>query len=361
MQLTKEEIQLEKNRLKKTIDVINSKISNLGQKLYDQEEKITEFKRYAWDNRSELDPTEMRQVIAQAEEDISLLMNDAKYFRKLYKIQNNPYFGSIIFEDEDKDKYNIYIGMTYLTDENHNNIIHDWRSPICSLFYDFEPGKCEYLAPGGIIKGDLKRKRQYKIENGKLKRVFDNNVNIDDELLQEVLASGSSEKMKNIVNTIQQEQNKVIRNTTDKVLIVQGIAGSGKTSVALHRIAFLLYKIKKLTSNNVLIFSPNQIFTEYISNVLPELGEENTLQTTFHDYLSRKIDEYENVESFIDFIARYYTYKIDNVDLVEYKQSDSIVVDICNYIKDISKKASTGRFCPVLLVVIWRKDPRFGG
>ncbi len=129
-------------------------------------------------------------------------------------------------------------------------------------------------------------KRQYQIKDNKLLAVFDNSLNIDDEVLQEVLANNSSDKMKNVVNTIQKEQNLVIRNLEDKNLIVQGIAGSGKTSVALHRIAFLLYRIDNLSSKDILIFSPNEVFSSYISNVLPELGEENTKETTFSDYLS---------------------------------------------------------------------------
>jgi DNA helicase-2/ATP-dependent DNA helicase PcrA len=145
--------------------------------------------------------------------------------------------------------------------------------------------------------------------------------------------------MKNIVNTIQTEQNAIIRNVKDKNLIVQGIAGSGKTSVALHRIAFLLYKINNLTSNDVLIFSPNQIFTEYISNVLPELGEDNTLQTTFNDYLSNTITEFRGVEPFMDFIAKYYLGVETNVDLITYKQSDGIIEDINRYIADYIEKA----------------------
>lgn len=144
--------------------------------------------------------------------------------------------------------------------------------------------------------------------------------------------------MKNIVNTIQQEQNKIIRNVVDKNLIVQGIAGSGKTSVALHRIAFLLYKMKNLSSSNVLIFSPNEIFTEYISSVLPELGEDNTMQTTFHDFLSAGITEYKNVESFVDFIARYYQKTALNEKLIHYKQSDAIIFDITRYVKNIVEK-----------------------
>ena len=201
------------------------------------------------------------------------------------------------------------------------------------MFYDYETGPCSYKAPGGVYSGELKRKRQYKIENRKLVGVFDNSLNIDDEVLQEVLATESSEKMKNVVNTIQQEQNQVIRNVEDNNLIVQGIAGSGKTTVALHRIAFLLYRLPNLTSNNILIFSPNEIFTEYISDVLPSLGEANTLQTTFSDYMYSMIQEYKDVESFTDFVSRYYTYREVNSDLVEYKQSDEIIKDLDAYIE----------------------------
>ena len=134
--------------------------------------------------------------------------------------------------------------------------------------------------------------------------------------------------MKNVVNTIQQEQNKVIRNLEDNNLIVQGIAGSGKTTVALHRIAFLLYRLKNLNSNNILIFSPNNIFTDYISDVLPSLGEANTLQTTFADYLETFITEYKEVESLQILYLRYYSYKETYPELVEYKQSDQIMKDI---------------------------------
>ena len=139
--------------------------------------------------------------------------------------------------------------------------------------------------------------------------------------------------MKNIVNTIQQEQNKIIRNVEDKSLIVQGIAGSGKTSVALHRIAFLLYKIENLSSKNVLIFSPNNIFSEYISNVLPELGEDNPSETTYANFLESCIKEYKTIETFTEFIARYYKYQENNYDLVKYKQSDEIIKDIEDYNK----------------------------
>ena len=162
----------------------------------------------------------------------------------------------------------------------------------------------------------------------------DNSLNIDDEVLQEVLANDSNEKMKNVVNTIQREQNKVIRNLEDNNLIVQGIAGSGKTTVALHRIAFLLYRLKSLSSDNILIFSPNNVFTEYISDVLPSLGEDNTLQTTFADYLASFLTEYKDVENFTDFVSRYYSYSEEYPELVEYKQSDKIIDDLDAFISN---------------------------
>lgn len=338
MNLSPQDLTLENKHLDDTLRVIREKLSSLGQELYDDNDKILEFKKYIWDTKAELDPTEMRSMMAESDFDVYLMSKKGSYFKKLYKIQNNPYFGSIIFESDDAREENIYIGITYVSD-NMNYLVHDWRSPIASLFYDYEVGKASYLAPSGLINGNLKRKRQYKIENGKFVHIFDNSINIDDELLQEVLASSSSSKMKNIVNTIQMEQNKIIRNTSDKNLVVQGIAGSGKTSVALHRIAFLLYKIKNLTSSNVLIFSPNRIFSEYISNVLPELGEENTLETTFHKFLESNIYEYKEIESFTDFISRYYKYNVDNVDLVIYKQSDEIINDINLYIDYLVNKA----------------------
>lgn len=337
MNLSPQDLTLENKHLDDTLRVIREKLSSLGQELYDDNDKILEFKKYIWDTKAELDPTEMRSMMAESDFDVYLMSKKGSYFKKLYKIQNNPYFGSIIFESDDAREENIYIGITYVSD-NMNYLVHDWRSPIASLFYDYEVGKASYLAPSGLINGNLKRKRQYKIENGKFVHIFDNSINIDDELLQEVLASSSSSKMKNIVNTIQKEQNKIIRNTSDKNLVVQGIAGSGKTSVALHRIAFLLYKIKNLTSSNVLIFSPNRIFSEYISNVLPELGEENTLETTFHKFLESNIYEYKEIESFTDFISRYYKYNVDNVDLVIYKQSDEIINDINLYIDYLVNK-----------------------
>ena len=335
MNLSEKELQQEKIYLGVTIDVIREKISKLGQELYEREDKVQEFQKFIWDSRADMDPTEMKNMILTNDTEVMLMQNKGKYLQKLFRIQDNPYFGAMTFDNGDEQNKS-YIGITHVEDEENDiYLVHDWRAPICSMFYDYEVGPAKYQTPGGIIEGKILNKRQFNIKDGQIIRVFDNNLNIDDELLQEVLASESSDKMKNIVNTIQQEQNAVIRNVEDKNLIVQGIAGSGKTSVALHRIAFLLYKIENLTSNNVLIFSPNKIFSEYISNVLPELGEDNTMQTTFHDFLTTYTAEYKKVESFTNFIERFYKYKEKNPDLVRYKQSDQVITDINNYVSDL--------------------------
>ena len=339
MAITGRDFELEKRRLKEVLKLLDDKMASMGQDIFEDEDKFLEFRKYTWDNMRAMDAQELNQAKADSEFEANKILMKQDYFKKLFRIKDNPYFASIVFEDENKERYSVYLGLTYLKDDDYGNIIYDWRSPICSLFYDFEVGPCAYAAPGGPVSGELLRKRQYKIENRKLLSAFDNSMNIDDDLLQEVLAQDSNDKMKNIVNTIQQEQNNVIRNVRDKTLIVSGIAGSGKTSVALHRIAFLLYKIPNLTSNDVLIFSPNQVFTEYISNVLPELGEDNTLQTTFNDYLSSSITEFSEVEPFMDFIGKFYTEKVDNYDLIKYKQSDEIIRDIDLYIEDFIRKA----------------------
>lgn len=335
MKIEREEFERERNYLNKTVSLIRKKISKLGQELFDDDSKVLEFKKLIWDTHTEMDPNEMRSMMAESDLQVSIMQSKGNYLQRLFRIQNKPYFGSIRFKEEgSEEEDNIYIGITHVEDKL-DYYVHDWRSPICSMFYDYETGPASYKAPSGIIKGNIIKKRQYIIEDAELKHIFDNDLNISDSLLQEVLAEESSDKMKNIVNTIQEEQNKVIRNTEDKNLIVEGIAGSGKTSVALHRIAFLLYRIPNLTSSNVVVFTPNKVFSEYISNVLPELGEDNTYDMTFYDLLCQNINEYKDIENFTDFISRYYKSNVDNYDMVKYKQSDEIIKDIDSYMNNL--------------------------
>lgn len=336
MALSNNDIKQEKDYLDFTIKEISKKIDILGKEIHVKNEKITEFKKVLWEDRGSIDGVEMQTELMSSQLEANFVLTKMNYYRKLLKLEYSPYFGRIDFKEDNLDTRKVYIGIANV-EKDLDYIIYDWRSPIASLFYDYSKGKAKYIAPDGEIKGEILLKRQYKIEGKKLLRVFDNNLNIVDDMLQEVLSSSSSDKMKNIVNTIQQEQNEIIRNISNKNLIVQGIAGSGKTSVALHRIAFLLYKIKNLKSSNVLIFSPNKIFSEYISNVLPELGEENTSETTFSEFASHYIKEFKNVESFSDFIEKYYTNKRDDEDLIRFKLSNKMIKVIENYVQEIDK------------------------
>lgn len=336
MALSNNDIKQEKDYLEFATEEISKKIDILGKEIHVKNEKITEFKKVLWENRESIDGVEMQTELMSSQLEANFVLTKMNYYRKLLKLEYSPYFGRIDFKEDNLDTRKVYIGIANV-EKDLNYIIYDWRSPIASLFYDYSKGKAKYTAPDGEIKGEILLKRQYKIEGKKLLRVFDNNLNIVDDMLQEVLSSSSSDKMKNIVNTIQQEQNEIIRNISNKNLIVQGIAGSGKTSVALHRIAFLLYKIKNLKSSNVLIFSPNKIFSEYISNVLPELGEENTSETTFSEFASHYIKEFKSVESFSDFIEKYYTNKRDDEDLIRFKLSNKMIKVIENYVQEIDK------------------------
>ena len=207
----------------------------------------------------------------------------------LKKMLNSPYFGRIDFiEDEDGfplEAEAIYIGISTLRDEETDEfLVYDWRAPISSMFYDCGLGKAAYHCSVGTIDGEITLKRQYKITKGAMEYMFNADLKIDDEVLQEILGKSVDDKMHTIVNSIQREQNQIIRDGSHRALFVEGPAGSGKTSVALHRIAFLLYRDRDiLNEKNVLILSPNHLFSDYISNVLPEMGEENVLRKTFHD------------------------------------------------------------------------------
>ena len=335
MGISKNDLLLEIKRLESTIDIIRNEISNLSTDLYDKETKLREFQKMMWDNKAELDPAEMKTLRTSNDMEVFFLEQKAKKFKKLYQIKNKPYFGRIDFEVIE-GKNEVYIGITNV-EKNLNYYVYDWRSPICSLFYDFGVEDAYYIAPEGRIDGKVTLKRQYQIKDAVLDNVFDTTINIDDDVLQTVLKENSSEHMKNIVNTIQKEQNEVIRDDKTNNLIVQGIAGSGKTSVALHRIAYLLYKLEYLNSNNVLIFSPNNIFQEYISNVLPELGEDNTLITTFHEFASKYISEYWRVEPYSEFLARYYKKELQNNELIKFKLSDKIITLLEKYANMLTK------------------------
>lgn len=211
-----------------------------------------------------------------------------RLLQQLQMAEKAPYFGRMDFHEEGMPGTEaMYIGIRSLMDQETNlALVYDWRAPVSSMFYDYGLGEASYEGPGGMYRGQISLKRQYRIRQRRIVYMFDSELKIDDEFLQEVLGQHASEKMRTIVHTIQREQNQAIRNDKDALLLVEGPAGSGKTSVALHRVAYLLYRYRdSIHSQNIVIFSPNHIFCDYISHVLPELGEENVVQTTFQDFV----------------------------------------------------------------------------
>ncbi|MEK3877288.1 RNA polymerase recycling motor HelD [Paenibacillus sp. FSL M7-0420] len=220
-------------------------------------------------------------------------LQSSKSLKKYKKLVVSPYFGRIDFSEAgDAAADTIYLGIGSLMEDNGTFLIYDWRAPISSLYYDGAPGPASYETPGGQITGTMELKRQFVIDNGEIEVMFDTGVTIGDELLQQVLSHSADDRMKSIVATIQKEQNAVIRNDRSRMLVVQGAAGSGKTSAALQRVAYLLYKYREvLQADQMLLFSPNPLFNSYVSTVLPELGEENMQQTTFQMYLEHRLGQ----------------------------------------------------------------------
>lgn len=255
-------------------------------------------KMYMVKNRGEIDPHEMFQNEQALKQIDSYGAFMVKARDKINKIKDSPYFARIDFRLKDMDdEYKYYIGR-FAFDYEDELIILDWRSPIASMFYDYEIGKAGYDAPIGWVDGEITRKRQFKIKNGKLEYALESSINIQDDILQKELSHTSDEKMKSIISTIQKEQNQIIRNDKADTLIIQGVAGSGKTSIALHRVAFLLYRFKdKISANNVIILSPNKVFGDYISNVLPELGEEPLCELSFENIAEVQLEGVINFES----------------------------------------------------------------
>lgn len=226
--------------------------------------------------------------------------------KKLSLQAKNPYFARIDFKPEGKEKDTpVYIGLASIIDDNKKFRVADWRAPVCSMYYDYNLGPSQFKNGNEIFKGEMTLKRQYKIENGQLLSYFDTDMTINDEILQDILSKNVSVKMKQIVSSIQKEQNAIVRNDRTENMLVQGIAGSGKTSIALHRAAYLLYSHRKLIkSNDICIISPNNVFSSYISEVLPQLGEDNLAETTLERIVKSELKRpVEAREDMLDEIA----------------------------------------------------------
>ncbi|WP_311776209.1 RNA polymerase recycling motor HelD [Listeria booriae] len=301
--------KVEEARMHHVLEVIEQKTAQLKQKQGNLATDVIDLRKNFWDeikvnletfdDRLETALSIKQQAEFLAERELTHHHRD-KALQILRKLKDSPYFARVDFTPDDTNETTpIYIGIAGLSNETEDDyLIYDWRAPISSMYYDFSPGPAEYASMEKIISGTMDLKRQFIIRHGELQSMFDTNVAIGDELLKEVLGNNASDKMKNIVATIQKEQNQIIRNVKNNYLIVQGVAGSGKTSVALQRAAYLLYHYKeKLNNDNMLLFSPNPLFSSYIASVLPDLGETSIQQLTFQAYVEKRLGKHLTIES----------------------------------------------------------------
>ena len=287
-------------------------IEELQGKMETQRTEIAKMQEYYWESYNEYDEFGYEKIdndrLLREEMDSHGEMT-RKYARYI-KMKDSPYFAAVTFRYEDEeDAETYYIGIgDFSPIKGDVPLVCDWRAPISSLFYDYDVGQASFMAPVGKIHGDLLRKNQYKIKNGKLLYMIDSDIVINDDILQKELSMNANARLKSIVTTIQKEQNAIIRNEKDKILVIQGCAGSGKTSVALHRVAYLLYHHRKhLSAKQVLILSPNPVFSEYISHILPELGEENILEMSFDLYAYKQLKKYKDTEDRYVYLERLLT------------------------------------------------------
>lgn len=296
----------EVNYLDEIINLIKYRLEVDTDKLTEQRFDLIAARKEMWENTTHSSTdydklSDLNQYLSALNSQTFSYTELEKRIAKYEKMVDSPYFSRIDFtEDDYDDTEKIYIGLFNLMDEDTHDIkVYDWRAPISSVYYRSEIGPVEYKAPLGIIKGTVSLKRQYKITKGELEYFFDSNVNIVDEMLMEALSQKMTSKMKTIVETIQKQQDLIIRDLDNDLLVVQGVAGSGKSSVALHRIAFLLYQglNLKLSSTNVIVISPNNLFSKYISNVLPELGEDNISEYTFENLFMKIFDNKLSVKT----------------------------------------------------------------
>lgn len=298
--------------LEHILEKLRQRIASLDLSIAQGEKDVEEMNDYYWENYTEMDQygyenfDNQQALFGQVQSN----QEKQKLRHRFRKMLDSPYFGRVDFiYDGEEEPESFYIGIGNFSEETGRTpLIYDWRAPVSSLFYDFDKGSASYTAPAGRLEGEITAKWQYKIRRGKLVYAFESDIKIDDEVLRQELGTNGDVKLKNIVRTIQKEQNAIIRNTADKILVIQGVAGSGKTSVALHRIAYLLYHDREqLKSSNILILSPNSVFSDYISHILPELGEENIQEMSFDLFAYHELkdttadceDRYDQIEEML--------------------------------------------------------------
>ena len=329
----------EKEYLKQIISFLKKVIGNTDASVKDHVDTLAEYKDYIWSNK-DIDPHEIRSMRESILNHFALGESVINKHKRLTKILAIPYFGRIDFleKKENSKVMPIYIGIhTFYDPESRATLIHDWRAPVSSMFYDHELGEAGYRSPSGEIKGVISLKRQYRIRGGKMEFMIESALTVHDEILQKELSSNADDKMKNIVATIQREQNQIIRNEDIRTLIIQGVAGSGKTSIALHRIAYLLYTFRdSISSKDILIISPNKVFSDYISNVLPELGEETVPETSMEQILSGVLEHKYKYQTYFGLVNELLEKPSSSlIDRIAYKASFGFISELDKFILHI--------------------------
>lgn len=329
----------EKEYLKQIISFLKKVIGNTDASVKDHVDTLAEYKDYIWSNK-DIDPHEIRSMRESILNHFALGESVINKHKRLTKILAIPYFGRIDFleKKENSKVMPIYIGIhTFYDPESRATLIHDWRAPVSSMFYDHELGEAGYRSPSGEIKGVISLKRQYRIRGGKMEFMIESALTVHDDILQKELSSNADDKMKNIVATIQREQNRIIRNEDIRTLIIQGVAGSGKTSIALHRIAYLLYTFRdSISSKDILIISPNKVFSDYISNVLPELGEETVPETSMEQILSGVLEHKYKYQTYFGLVNELLEKPSSSlIDRIAYKASFGFISELDKFILHI--------------------------
>ena len=329
----------EKEYLKQIISFLKKVIGNTDASVKDHVDTLAEYKDYIWSNK-DIDPHEIRSMRESILNHFALGESVINKHKRLTKILAIPYFGRIDFleKKENSKVMPIYIGIhTFYDPESRATLIHDWRAPVSSMFYDHELGEAGYRSPSGEIKGEISLKRQYRIRGGKMEFMIESALTVHDDILQKELSSNADDKMKNIVATIQREQNRIIRNEDIRTLIIQGVAGSGKTSIALHRIAYLLYTFRdSISSKDILIVSPNKVFSDYISNVLPELGEETVPETSMEQILSGVLEHKYKYQTYFGLVNELLEKPSSSlIDRIAYKASFGFISELDKFILHI--------------------------
>jgi len=337
--------QEERAYLEEIKERLELSVNRIGTRVKQYAEELIQTKEYIYEHQSGLDDADKVAAGQSINRMVSTGESAEGQKKKLLKLRNSPYFGRLDFISEGSNEQTpIYIGIHTFTDDALGvNLVYDWRAPISSMFYDFELGDAFYVTPGGKVTGLIAVKRQYKIREGRMEFMIENEVNIHDEILQKELSLSADDKMKNIVATIQRDQNVVIRNETAPVMIIQGVAGSGKTSIALHRIAFLLYRFREeIKAKDILILSPNKVFSDYISNVLPELGEEHIPETGMEDLAGELLEYKYSFQTFFQQVAELLTEPdASYIERIHFKASFEFLSQLNRYLIHIENKYFT--------------------